>query len=308
LKFGLLLPVEGSVTSGRPDLNLVERVSVKAEEVGFTSLWAGDRVLFTPRFEATTLLSYLAAKTAKVRLGTAVILLPLRNPVLLAHSMASLDIISHGRLVVGAGIGAQRVAKEYEVANVPFQDRAKIFEETIKLIKSLWSSNSVNFDGSHFRIKDLSLPIKPIQKPGPPLLLAGVSSKSLRRVALLGDGWIPTEIKPNDYSEYWHRIAELALKFNRNPSDLKRAFYFTTNFDEDEDRARREGKLFLDTYYSIDVGSIDKFGLFGTESRLVDRLQEYSNAGVDEIIVRFASFDMEKRFESFIRDILPSFS
>ncbi|MCY4583327.1 MAG: LLM class flavin-dependent oxidoreductase, partial [Chloroflexi bacterium] len=179
-KIGLLLGTRGMVMRAQREgtpysadgmLTLAER----AEAAGLDSVWVGDSLVSKPRLEPVTAMSAIAARTSRVRIGTAVLLPALRPPVPLAHAIATADIVSGGRIVIGAGVGGafnddQR--QDWTAAGVAPDSRAGRFSETVRLMKRLWTEDNVTFDGSHFRFDDLTLDPKPVQPGGVPLLLA----------------------------------------------------------------------------------------------------------------------------------------
>jgi alkanesulfonate monooxygenase SsuD/methylene tetrahydromethanopterin reductase-like flavin-dependent oxidoreductase (luciferase family) len=178
ISFGFLLPTREIVMSQKePEFRRILDLAERAEAVGFDSVWVGDSVLARPRFEALTTLASVAARTQRVKLGTAVLLPALRHPVTLANEAANLDLLSQGRLILGIGIAAKNasVEREFSACGIPFRHRIGIFEEGVTIMRRLWAESEVNFNGRHFQLKDVRLGLRPHQKPG-----TGVSSARTR--------------------------------------------------------------------------------------------------------------------------------
>ena len=197
--WGLLLPTrEVVMAQGAPDLTKIIDLSVQAEALGFDSIWVGDSILARPRLEALTTLAAVASRTVRVRLGTAVLLSALRHPVVLANEAANVDILSHGRLILGLGIATRTptVEREFAACGVPFGRRLGMFEEGVDIMRRLWTEAQVTFRGRHFQLQDISPGLRPMQPGGIPVWLAGGVDNALRRVVRLGDGWFPNPSSP----------------------------------------------------------------------------------------------------------------
>ena len=303
MKFGILLPVEGNVTEGTVNPKLALKVARRAEDLGYDSVWAGERMLLSKRLDPISLLGAVASVTERVRLGTAVMIAPLKHPLVLADQLASLDNISNGRLIAGFGVGADRIKPEYESVGVSFNDRGSRLDECISIMKQAWKGK-IDFEGRHFRFSNLEMALKPKQREGPPIFLGGVKKVSLRRVAKYADGWMPIDLSPSEYQTGYGKIRS----YQDTSSTIQRALYITLNMRENKEIAKEEAHKFLDTYYNAKFPSIDKMALFGTVEDAVRRFEEYSSAGVERAIVRFASFeDQVKQVESFSEKVKSRF-
>src|SRR5438876_6206769 len=170
VEFGVLLPTREAVMSGHPETASMLAMAERAEAEGFDAIWIGDSVTARPRHEPLTLLAAVAARTRRVRLGTAVLLPALRNPVVLAHVVGTLDRIAEGRVILGVGIAADTPAirKEVEAAGVPWDRRVGRFLETLAICRALWSRDHVSFTGKHFTLDDATVEPKPSRAGGPP--------------------------------------------------------------------------------------------------------------------------------------------
>ena len=194
-----------------PNFRQILDLAEHAEALGFDSVWVGDSVLARPRFEALTTLAAIAARTQRVKLGTAVLLPMLRHPVLLANEVANLDHVAHGQLILGVGIGGNSpaVAQEFAACGVPIARRVGLFEEGITLMRRLWTEPEVTFQGCYFKVQSLRLGLRPLQPSGVPLWLAGSADNALRRVLRLGDGWLPISSSPRAFTVDWERLQVL---------------------------------------------------------------------------------------------------
>src|SRR5262249_25612777 len=154
---------------GRADIHRMLALAVRAEQAGFDSVWIGDSILARPRFEALTTLAAIAMRTARVQLGTAVYLTPLRHPVPLAQTVGNLDLLCGGRLSFGIGLGPPTAAvrAEYAACGVDFRQRGVIQEEGLQIMKGLWTGQPFSSQGKHFRIDSSTLHPLPARAGGP---------------------------------------------------------------------------------------------------------------------------------------------
>ena len=182
---------------GIEDIQALLRMAVRAEELGFESVWASDHVFNAghvferigdkPYYEPLAVLSYVAATTKKVLLGTSVLVLPYHNPINLAKTAATLDVMSGGRLVLGVGVGA--VENEMEAMGSPFAERGAITDESIAIMKELWTQQDPSFQGRFHSFSGMKFSPKPVQKPHIPLVIGGSSRVAIRRAASRGTSW-----------------------------------------------------------------------------------------------------------------------
>ncbi|MFQ5897300.1 MAG: LLM class F420-dependent oxidoreductase [Candidatus Methylomirabilia bacterium] len=194
MKFGIQLPHFGPLSSAEGTISLARQ----AEALGFDSVWTGDHIVYPPQFaerfgaefyEAVTTLAYVAAQTSRIRVGTAVLILPYRNPLVLAKQLVTLDVLSGGRLTVGVGVGW--MAEEYAALGAPFAERGAATDESLRIIRTLWTEERPKFSGARFKFPEMLFAPRPVQRPSPPLWVGGNSPRALRRAAELGDGWLP---------------------------------------------------------------------------------------------------------------------
>ena len=318
-KIGLLLGTRGMVMRAQREgtpysadgmLALAER----AEAAGLDSVWVGDSLVSKPRLEPVAAMSAIAARTSRVRIGTAVLLPAIRPPVPLAHGIATADIVSNGRIVIGAGVGGafnddQR--SDWTAAGVAPESRAGRFSETVRLMKRLWTEDNVTFEGSHFTFEDLTLDPKPVQPGGVPMLLATHyrtgSEAQVRRAARHGDGIIGITDSPVQYAETVGKVDLARLEEGREDEPFQRVYYLTVNLGADRQAAEAEAHDFLINYYKVaHWGS--SWGPWGTPGEVTTRIQEFADSGADTVIVRFASWDQAGQWERFEQDVWPAFA
>jgi probable F420-dependent oxidoreductase len=195
MEFGICIPHYGKPIDIPKVLDTVRR----AEELGFDSVWVTDHILVPQTLEIIyrdhmldplALLNYVAAITTRVKIGTSVIILPYRNPIVVAKMLATTDQLSAGRLIFGAAVGWME--PEFAALRAPFADRGMFSDECLRLIKTLWTQEKVSFEGQYFSFTDMQASPRPLQQPHPPIWVGGNSPRARRRVAEFGDGWHAT--------------------------------------------------------------------------------------------------------------------
>jgi probable F420-dependent oxidoreductase len=234
MRFGFALPQIGS--SAGPEALVT--VAKRAEDLGFDSLWVLDRILWpvNPRtpypigdgslpdqyknvLDPVETLTFAAAQTSRIALATGVLNLPWYNPVLLARRLTTLDILSRGRLRVGFGIGWS--PDEYEAAGAGWQDRGKRADESIEVLKKIWTRDPVEFQGTHYRIAKSFIGPKPVQKPYPPIYMAAFTPSAMKRVAAEANAWLPVGIPLSGVGTMFDGIKNMAKEAGRDPSSLE---------------------------------------------------------------------------------------
>ena len=212
MKVGVIIP---NFSTPADPATIVE-IAQAAEQLGFDSVWTTDHIMM-PRgydepyghiYEALISLAYLAGVTSKIELGTSVIVLPMRNPVLIAKEAASLDALSGGRLIFG--IGAGWLKREFEFLGARFDDRGARFEEYLRAIREYWTSPEPSFEGQYVQFSDVNVSPRPSRVGGPPIWIGGSSRPALRRSATLADGWHPVGAPVDVFGDGMARIRELA--------------------------------------------------------------------------------------------------
>ena len=315
-KIGILLPTRGILLRGEQpsSADRVFRMAQKVEEAGLDSVWVGDSLVAKPRLEPLSTLGALAAHTSRVRLGTAVLLPALRHPVLMAQTMATVDLISGGRLIIGAGVGGAFNAEqkgEWAAAGVDPARRARRFEEIVEIAKGLGSGKPHSHDGRHFSLDSVTMLPAATQGDGIPWLLAthhrARQQAQIDRAARVGDGIIAISDTPAEFAEVIAQVDAKAEEFGRNTSNRENVFYLTANLEEDEAAAKADAEDWLMRYYGADIWGT-RWGPFGGVQKVADRMAEYAEAGAETLVVRLASFDPERQLDVFLDRIVPQFS
>jgi probable F420-dependent oxidoreductase len=307
LKIGITLPQAGQqATRG----NVIQMANL-AEKEGFDSLWAFERLLWpinpqtpypaTPdgslpiqyqiMLDPLEILSYVAANTNKIALGTSVIDMLFHNPVVLARRFATLDVLSEGRAIAGFGIGWSK--DEYQASNIPFKDRGKRADEFIQALKRIWTDDVVEFKGKFYNIPASKIGPKPIQKPGFPIYLGGVVKETFARIAKYADGWLsPVGGGPLDVLDKSIKsLRNQANKANRNPNELKILAltfpHITTSSitTESQEGIRPERGSNSQSQRSTLTGTIDEIGT---------DIQRIKEMGVEHIIFAFVGLELDK--------------
>ena len=335
LNFGLYANNRASVFLPDFSMERLLDLAVEAEELGYHSVWVGDSLLAKPRYDPIVTLTAIAARTKNIKLATGILQPHMRNPVVVALEWATLDIISKGRTIMGVGPGAgspELLSKECEVAGFQRKVRGKVFEECLEVLKALWTRDSVDFEGRHYRYRDVSLGYKPVQQPHPPIWIAaghynpvkvenyryghfveanaGKHTGPFDRVARLADGWLTNHLSPGEYAERYAEISSSATqRYGRPPGAVHPAMNCWINVGRDRRTARDEARWMLESYHRMpfDDESVDRWVICGTARECTDRLEEFVAAGVRTMQFVLASRDQPEQMRRLALDVLPAF-
>ena len=249
-QIGYLLPTRESVMEGRPEAEPLLKLAEKAEQLNFDSVWVGDSLIARPRHEPITLLAGVAGRTKRVKLGTAVLLPALRNPVILAHMVATLDQVSQGRVILGVGIATDvpNIRAEFRAASVPFEKRVGTLMEGMRLCKALWAGKPVDWDGRWHMEKAVLGPV-PHQTGGPPFWGGGSVPAALERAGKHFDGWFPNGPESAVWGQHLKQVRAHAQAAGRKPEDVIAAAYLTLTLDDSTTVAEERMNNFLAGYY-----------------------------------------------------------
>jgi len=310
---GVLLPTRGVLVyakGDRPRVELNWQMAETAERIGYDSVWVGDSITSKPRLEPMAVMAALAARTHRVKIGTAVMLNALRHPVHLAHSIATIDNISDGRIILGLGAGRsnnQMFVDEHAAVGVPIEERAARMEESIDVLRKLWTEDDVSNPDGFYPLSGMTLEPRPVQQPVPIWLSSNWVQRGLKRVAAQGDGWITNVPSTEMFTKCWDRIEEKGQELSRDVSRIPRALYISVNLN-DEDEALAEGDGFMRSYYGIPYEVVSKqlLCVFGPAQKAIDAIKRYKEAGADYFIVRFASPNQMQQLEKFTELVVPS--
>jgi probable F420-dependent oxidoreductase len=299
MRYGFYLPTRGG--SAAPEA--LQRLVQRGEALGFHSVVIADHVVFPVRIasrypytlsgafpgsgdtlEQLTLLAFIAAHTERLRLVTSVMILPHRHPVLAAKMLATLDVLSRGRLTVGVGVGWLR--EEFRALGAPdFDRRGAASDEILTIFKTLWTRSPVSFKGEFFRFEELRCLPAPVQKPHPPIWIGGHSRAALRRAARHGDGWHPvganpaSMLGPAELRELLAELRRLTEAEGRDPAALTIA-YKAPLYDVEPSGDGRSRRPFS-----------------GSDDQVRDDIAVYAALGVQELIFDFRGDDVGESVE-----------
>ncbi len=259
-----------------------------AERLPIASLWHGGHVL-PPHAtgEAITRLALLTAWTERVRVGTAILLLPLYHPVLAAKQLADLDARSGGRVSVGVGVGGE-FPVEFEAMGIPGGERGARTDEAIGVLRALWSGKPVSHDGRYFHLGGAELrPVTDGMRPGgPPIIVSGRQAAAMRRAARLGDGWMPYLVSARAYARSVETIRQDAAEQGRDLSGFEWMIFLYCSVRRDGDRARDDVARFLGHGYGDKPREmLERIAPAGTPEEVAARVQDSVAAGARHVII-----------------------
>jgi alkanesulfonate monooxygenase SsuD/methylene tetrahydromethanopterin reductase-like flavin-dependent oxidoreductase (luciferase family) len=335
LEFGVNVNNREPLIAPDYDLGMLLDLSEAVEEHGFASVWVGDSLFSKPRYEPISLLSAISQRTEQVRLGTACMVTSTRNPLYLALEWATLDAISGGRTILGAGAGnpEEGVRREFEALGLPFGKRSAVFEEGLAVLRQLWTEGKVDFHGTYFDYDNVSFysgtemaPLMPLQKPPPmwvvsnPRLTGDAPSDVMqrrleaacRRIVRYGDGWMTCcrAQHPEELEDQLRAIEEYADREGADFSRLTIAYQVTMNIGDSEAEARTAFGDYISKYYPELSQAMDlsNWGPVGTPDDIAAWLRRFADAGVRHFICRFGAIDQFGQVERFAKEVLPVFS
>jgi alkanesulfonate monooxygenase SsuD/methylene tetrahydromethanopterin reductase-like flavin-dependent oxidoreductase (luciferase family) len=320
VKVGLTLPNRGVLFGATTPEQMLQMAEIADRSDLFQSVWVGDSLLGKPRMESVALLSGIAARTRRVRLGPACMAsFTLRDPVLLAYQWASLDLLAEGRtvLVTCTGIVPQAGGRvEGELYGLQPVDRVKRLTEWITLVKRLWTEDNVSFEGEHYRCQNITIEPKPARKPRPPIWIANnppadqpeLVKRTLRRTARHAEGWETSLWEAADLRWRLGLLRQLLTEEGRDPAGFETHLYHNININEDRAAARDEAKRFLDIYYTDDFTPEYVAGWVATGSpeECIEHLRVYRELGFDEVTLRVAGWDQFGQLNRLMTEVLPA--
>jgi probable F420-dependent oxidoreductase len=289
---------------GRPvDPGFIRKHLERAEALGFHSAWVVEQIIGAiPSLEPVELLTYAAAVTTRIRLGSAVLLTALRDPVHTAKSLTTLDHLSGGRLMVGVGLGGQPAV--YPAYGLSAERRAERFAEGLEVMKRLWTEPRVSFDGQFFKLKNLPQEPKPVQKPHPPLWFGAHHPNALRRTAQMGDGFMGAgSLSTAKFADEVKLLRGMLIEAKRDPATFPIAKRVYIAVDRDKARAGKRLTEWFGGFYGRPQMA-EEVSVWGPPEECIAGLQQVIAAGAGMIMLNPVFDDME-HLEIFASAIAP---
>jgi probable F420-dependent oxidoreductase len=314
MEFGCVFPNRGPMAT---PANL-GRVAEKAEALGYDTVWFSDHIVIPtevksfypydpsgkmpfnpsePYWEPLTVIGYVAGRTSHLRLGTSVLILPYRNPVVTAKMLATLDVLSNGRVTLGAGVGWME--EEFKAIGLDtYSRRGAYSDECIRIFRELWTKDNPSFQGEFHQFSNIRCEPRPVQPGGLPIWIGGHTPQAIRRVARLGDGWQPlvqrppADLPPAEMQEKIAQLRAFAQQAGRDPRRITLAMGSSIQFTDGAATGPRS--LFT-----------------GTPAQIVDTLRRYQALGIQNFRCDFPSFSIDgllQAMERFATEVRPQFA
>ncbi len=261
----------GQLVGGAPDPGVFREVAVRAEELGYDSIWAGDHISYrNPILDVVVALSTFAAVTSRITVAAGIVLLPLRHPSVVAKEFASLDYASGGRTILGVGVGGES-GPDFDAVGVSPRERGARTDDAMRALRALFSERPASYEGRFFSFAGISIEPPPAQPGGPPLWVGGRSEAAIRRAATLGDGWIPIWVSAERFGEGLAQLPGHVTPAVTLPAHVGDPLALYEHL-----RARYSGD------FSEHV--VDRYCVAGTPEQCVARVREYIDAGAQHVV------------------------
>ncbi len=327
VEFGIRLPVAGPLASRAA----IARAATSAERLGFDALWVHDHIMwnrdqdtkhisvgsyeaveealrspdYAPNFyESLTTLSYVAGKTDRIRIGTAVLCPPFRNPIVTAKQIATLDCLSDGRVILGIGVGAPKLThnEDFEMLGVPRSDKYRRTAEYLRVMQTIWTEPHPSYQGQYVSFEPVEINPKPVQKPHPPIWVAGKGPKGMELAAQFGTGWLPGGLAPTEYPARIDELRSLAAAKGRGDVEYTIAMEVRACVARTTEEARRHafqtehaGLGAFTAYNTMD--DVYKSDLVGSPEAVGDRVRQYVAGGVSHFELKFVYHTLDHLVE-----------
>ncbi len=334
VEFGIRLPVAGPLASPSAILAVAQR----AEELGYDALWVHDYLVWTkeldrthiscgsiemfdgekvPNFyESVTTLAYVAGMTRSIRLGTAVLCLPYRRPVVAAKQLANLDVLSEGRLILGVGVGAPKSThnQDFEVLGIPRAEKYERFAEYLGIIREVWTKDRPFYSGRFVSLPETEINPKPVQRPHPPVWMGGSRPKAVELAARFCDGWLPAWFTPERYRDRIPELYAAARVHGRGSAKFTIGSEIVACIAYSDEEAIATSRATVQTLSSgFTVRSAEEAAasaLIGSPRQVASRVEAFVAAGVDHFELKFIYPSIARlleQMEIFSREVIPSF-
>ena len=253
------------------------------EALDVDSIWVSDRLVsLALTLEPVTFLSFIAGRLKKMKFGTSTLVLPTRNPVVLAKELATLDFLSQGRLFPAIGLGGDE-SKDLQAVGINKKERAGRTDEMIVLMRRLWTEENVTFTGKYFSVEDATIMPRPWQKKGPPIWIGGRSEAALRRTGRLGDGWLVSSVSPAEVEAGIKSIRTYAADAGRQVEEDHYGVLILFYFAQDAEKAFEIGGRSIRPRADLPTS---EFTAFGTPAQIRSKVQSYIAAGATKFVMR----------------------
>jgi alkanesulfonate monooxygenase len=292
-----------------PDVDGIVAFAERAEALGYESLWVWDHILLgvdpaLPIFDAICTLSALAVRTERIKLGTGVLVLPMRNPVVVAKQLSTLDRLSKGRLILGVASGWY--AREFDAVGVPLTHRGRLMDRNLDILNRLWTEEMVTLQVDELNLRQAVQRPLPYQRPRPPILIGGYVEAVLRRAARVSDGWLTYFYTPESFARCWGQVQQFAREYGRDPSALtstnQLAIYVGRSREAVEPAMRHWLTTERDTAGWSE--STIESAIFGTPEECAAQLQAHVDVGVHRLVLLPYRYDPEQ-VELIAHEVLP---
>jgi alkanesulfonate monooxygenase SsuD/methylene tetrahydromethanopterin reductase-like flavin-dependent oxidoreductase (luciferase family) len=326
IAFGVHIPVMG-FSSEEKDFLLRKQIlsfAQKAEFLEYDSLSVNDHIVFrTSWLDAISTLSAVAAVTNRIKLGTSILNIVVRNPVICAKSLSAIDILSSGRLFA-AGVGPGSHKGDYDVCGIPFEQRWSRFNEALEILHMVWNDRDreeednndtkspsptyIGYNGKYYQLEKISIEPKPFQKPHPPIFIGtwGSSEAGLRRAAKYGDGWMASayNITPDKFKEKWNTLLSYRKRLGKDSESFENSVVSMFGYiDNDKDKVHTLVKDILSLTLGRPVEQLENLLLFGSIEECIRKINALCEAGVKRIHFWPIS-DFEEQIEIFRNEIV----
>ena len=284
--------------------------AARSQALGFDSVWFREGALGGDPLAPLA----VAAAACELLVGTAVLVMPFRNPVLTARTVASLDELSGGRLVLGVGVGGER-QREFDAYGIAAKERGPRTNEALALMLRLWQESEVTFEGRFFKAEKATLGVRPAQQPHPPIWVGGrlggqgrSRDAALRRLARFGDGWLPYLVTPEQYETGLERLAGYAAERGRDASAFTKALQINVALYPSRDEALGVIMDGSARGYGLNRDQVERYYAFGTPAEAGARLAEYAAAGVEHFVFQWGCRreDIVANLDALAEEVLPA--
>jgi len=309
--FGVVYPWETRAPINMTPGEFAKRV----EDLGFDSMFINDGAR---AYEVFILLTAAAMATSRLKVGTSVLLLPLRHPILMAKSVVTLDQLSKGRLVLGVGVGGER-AKDFEAHGVRVKERGRRANEALEIMLKLWQEPEASYQGKYYSFEGVGLATRPFQKPHPPIWVGGRSggdangtSAAVSRTVKYADGFYPYLCSPEQYKTWWAQVNNLARLEGRDVATILPATLSRTSIYESAEQAKA---ITVEHYggrggYGNFAQTVERYYVYGSVQDCIKRLEQYVDGGCRYFVFQWACApqDIWRHVEQIAKEIVPHFS